>query len=245
MLSNYKIWCLQNAINETNLIIDDFNRFLVAQYRRRLFWEGNVSVTVAPHLKKNLQNSPKKLQKSEAEIKLPKLGYLHRRRDGQPGAQWFIDEEKKNQTPNPEKVGIQKCILKAYKDEASVQREGIRFAPGVIANKINHRVLNYDQIQDKITAMINNGDLDCCDALNIRIALQDKKFTMGRAVIEMLDFPLRLHDGKTLSHSEVYSTYERFYRRDIDKLLGERRQENCGDCGGERSSVRNSQNPRR
>jgi hypothetical protein len=250
MLVDYQLWRLHKTLSEANDIIANVNRHLVAQQRKRFFWEEDKGVIEIPGDEEEGKVYPtdtsttptqKKLSKAEAMAQLPKLGYLYKRSDGQPGAQWYIDEEKKKNTDpkfNAEKAGIRQCLVVAFKEEEKKQRDGIRFPPGVIVNKINHRVFNYDQIQDKITELVNKEELDCCDALNIRIALKDKLHELGRHVIDMLNFPLKMPGNVQIDKNEVEDTFERFYRRDMGELQGERRKQDCGDCGGFRSSSR-------
>jgi len=238
MLIDYRLWHLHKNLSEANDIIAQVNQFLLKE---------EDSPGLLPSGTTDNSDKGKTLSKDEAIAHLPKLDYLHRRNDGQPGAQWFIDEERRiNKTPgfNAEKAGIRRCLVVAYKEEEKKQREGIKFPPGVIVNKINHRVFNYDQIQDKITELVNNGTLECCDALDIRIALKDKLHQMGKDIIDMLTFPLQLPGKATVEKGAVLSTFERFYRRDMDELRTERTKENCGDCGGFRSSSRWSSPPR-
>ncbi len=246
---DYQLWKLHQTLNETNSFISQVNGFLIAQTRRRFFWEDETGKTIdLPGDEGAREVRPatakKGLTRAEAEAQLPKLEYLYKRNDGQPGAAWFIEDEKKrNPAPgfNAEKAGIRQCLVSSYKDEEKLQKrrgDEIRFPAGVIVNKLSHRVFNYDQIQDKITELVNKGELECCDALDIRIALKDKLHQLGVQVIDMLTYPLKMPGGVQIEKDDVSVTFERFYRRDMDEFRAEKRKEDCGDCGGFRSSAR-------
>ncbi len=241
---DFQLWRLHETLNEANAIIHDVNCLLVAQKRRKWFWEDDRSSTptvTKPDTQQRQQApEPKKLSVDEARSKLPELGYLLKRKDGQPGAQSFIDIEKTRikDTAGAEKAGIRACLIRAFKDEQAVQRDGIRFPPGVIVNKINHRVFNYDEIQDKITELVDKNELDCCDAIKLRMRLKDKMHQLGLEVLDMIKFPLKVGGGVEVDGPDTYSTLDRFYRRDIGELRTQQGISGCGDCGGGRSSAR-------
>jgi hypothetical protein len=175
--------------------------------------------------------------KAEVQSQLPHLEYLYKR-NGEAGAAWFIEEERqRNSDPkfNSEKAGIRRCLLVSYKEES--KRQGINNPASVVVNKLMHRVFNYDDIQDKITELLNQGKLDCCEAVDIRLALKDKLFEMVKKAVLMLDFPLKMFDGVNLGKEDIVAAHMRAYRRDIDYLQAERRQSGCGSCGGARAGA--------
>lgn len=244
-MMNFQTWYLHRILTEANNVIAQVNQFL---YEKRFFKEEEGPTLEIPGRQSSRkilpsiepETSGKKSKKQVMEI-LPNLEYLYKRNDGQPGAKWFIEEERrKNADPkfNAEKAGLRRCLVVAFKEEEKKQRDGIRFPPGVLVNKINHRIFNYDVIQDKITELIEKEELDCCDAVDIRLALKDKLFKLGESILNILDFPLKLSDNVTVSKEELKRTLNKFYRRDIDELHTERNKQNCGDCGGFRSSMR-------
>lgn len=249
---DFQIWYLHRILSEANGIIAQANRFIRGNRFLREDKE-DAAVLELPHEEKPRKimpsthdttrqpESPTKKSKGQVMASLPELGYLYKRDDGQPGAKWFIEEEKKqNSDPhfNAEKAGIRRCLIVAFKDEQSKQRDGIRFPPGVLVNKINHRVFNYDTIQDKITELVNKKELDCCDAVDIRLALKDKLFKLGEGILSLLTFPLKLPGDIQVDKEDLRETLQRFYRRDIGELQAERKKQNCGDCGGFRASMR-------
>lgn len=205
---NFQTWYFHRIVNEVNVIIDQVNRFIKEE--------------TDPTGDLNTSN------KAKVTASLPQLGY----RGGPDGVLPYFEIEKNKSE------AIRQCIIDAFKKERELQRkrgDDIRFPPGVVVNKINHRIFNYDIIQDKITEFVNSGTLDCCDAVDIRLALKDKLFQLGKNIIHTIRFPLELGD-KVLEKREIEQTLLRFYKRDIDELQEERNKNDCGNCGGGRSS---------
>jgi hypothetical protein len=210
MLADFKLWRIYTPLREANAIIGELNKIIK-------------------------EEDGKKFSALEALSMVPKIEYLGNYR-GKNGAKKFIEE-----AGGDERSGITNCLKTAFLEEEDVQARfgGIKFPPGVIVNKIEHRIFNYDTVQDTVSKMVEDGRLDCCTAIIVRMKLKEKLHRMSEGIIRMLKYPFKLTETQIITNpNALLQTNTRFLERDINKLQEEKTKAGCGNCGGGRSSAR-------
>jgi len=230
MLKEYKIWALHQAIKGFNHIINKINESIIL--------EADITAL---------------------RSRIPNLKYLETGNKDNPGAMDCIKmmkqkhaEEENVDTNQLEKQALRDCLITAYNNEKnrlqSLRGEKIKDPPGIFVNQISHRVFNYDEVQDAITACIQDGILTCCDAVDVRKSLMDALKKLQIKTVETIfnreSNVLDLGPTK-ISKNMILSKIESIYSDKMNYLNGLSRdkESGCGDCGGRKPSGRSSTPP--